>query len=167
MQVARGLQYLHKFNVIHRNLKGTNVSIDSTGQARLADYGLANISLDIMSAPAGAASTISRWLAPELIKHPGSKVFESKPGDIFAFGMLAVEVFTGNVPYDKEGNHKVLGTIRNGIRPSLPQDARDVGLTTEMWNLIQRCWHSEPGNRPTIDQVVDRLETLLNSNEYV
>ena len=114
----------------------------------------------------------ARWLAPEIIKpSPGTTemIMESKPADIFAFAMLAVEVFTGKHPFEGLTSSAAACRIFRGKRPEFPQNAEDVGLTVEMWGLIQRCWHPDPAERPTIDDVVREWEGFLgieHADEY-
>ena len=86
----------------------------------------------------------------------------SKPADVFAFAMLAVEVFTGNVPFWNLKNESVVIQIAGGKRPPKPQAAEQLGLTAEMWRFIEKCWSGNPSKRPTIDEVVSTLEGFVN-----
>ena len=60
-------------------------------------------------------------------------VRESKVADLFAFGMLAVEIFTGEVPFVGQGDEVVVFQILKGGRPKMPENSQEVGLTVEMW----------------------------------
>lgn len=159
--VANGLEYLHDLGIPHGNLKGTNVVIDSNGHARLTEYGLAPINTNpsfVIAATPGSTGT-SRWLAPELITPPPNEntmpVMETKAADVFAFGMLAVEVFTGEVPFvDQRWNEAVTLHISRGGRPKMPRNAHAVGLTVKMWELLESCWKHDPEKRPTMREVV-------------
>ena len=106
----------------------------------------------------------SRWLAPEITEPPRRghvMVRESKAADVFAFGMLAVEIFTGEVPFVEQGEEAVVLQILKGGRPKMPEDAQEVGLTIEMWGLIESCWRQNPKKRPTIKNVVVRWKELI------
>jgi len=76
--------------------------------------------------------------------------------------MLAVEVFTGNVPFGSMKNESVVIHIANGKRPAKPQAAGQLGLTADMWKFIEKCWAANPGRRPTIDEVVSTWEGFVN-----
>ena len=89
---------------------------------------------------------------------------ESKPADVFAFAMFAVEVFTGKIPFDKQKNEAVVASILRGSRPEMPKDAHAVGLTDEMWKLLQRCWQQDPDKRPTMEEVVRRWQKFVGRN---
>ena len=90
---------------------------------------------------------------------------ESKPADVFAFGMLAVEIFTGQIPFVEQENAViVVFQILRGDRPKMPENTHEVGLTVEIWNLIESCWRQDPKKRPTIEEIVARLQELVNKN---
>ena len=104
--VARGLCYLHSSNVIHGDLRGvrspnsrfstvltpsqTNVLVDNSGRARIADFGVATVTQNLNSM--GTASLqrghTLRWTAPEVLN--GEKY--SKEADTFSFAMVMIEV---------------------------------------------------------------------------
>lgn len=137
----------------------------------MTEYGLALINSDpsfTVAATPGAVGT-SRWLAPEIISptRKGSTVpvTETKAADVFAFGMLAVEVFTGKIPFEEQKNETVVLRISQGGRPGMPEDAHAVGLTVEMWNVLESCWHQNPKRRPTMQEVVRRLQKFAENED--
>jgi hypothetical protein len=111
----------------------------------------------MVAATPGAAG-ISRWLAPELINPPRKKGHRQPAGteqaDIFAFAMLAVEVFTERLPFGDVRHETAILMIARGQRPEKPQGAENSGFTPEIWRFIQRCWHQNPAKRPDIKAVV-------------
>jgi len=76
--------------------------------------------------------------------------------------MLTVEVFAGRVPFSDVGKIRAALQIVRGERPGKPQAAEQLGLTMEMWKLIERCWDADPNKRPTIDEVVRTWEGFAN-----
>jgi len=91
---------------------------------------------------------------------------ESKTADVFAFGMCAVEVFTGKLPFGEHRNDVVALRISQGGRPEMPENAQAVGLTGEIWKLLESCWQHDPKRRPTMGEIVMRWERFIgNSNE--
>ena len=142
--------------------------ISGNGKVQVCDYGLNPITSDpafTTAATQGVAAS-PRWLAPEIIDPPNKAsskpVAASKSADIFAFAMLALEVFTGNVPFGGVKTESVVVQIANGKRPAKPQAAEQLGLTAEMWEFIERCWTANPNERPTIDEVVRTWEGFVN-----
>jgi len=141
------------------------------GKAQISDYGLSPIILDprfTIEASSGVAGP-SRWYAPEIIVSLNKRCSEpptaSEPVDIFAFAMLSVEVFTGNVPFGNMRNKFVDVQIVDGKRPNRPQAGEQVGLTEEMWKSIGKCWTEDPNKRPVIDEVVRAWDGFVS--EYV
>ena len=150
-------------------LPQANVVVDQNGRARLTEYGLAPISSDPGFTAFATYECLgnSRWSAPELMKpsHKGkvTTVRESKAADIFSFGMLAVEVFTGKIPFVEQANQEVVFQILGGVRPKTPENAQEVGLTAKMWELIESCWLENPKKRPTIGEVVVRWRKFVDN----
>ena len=92
-------------------------------------------------------------------------VMESKAADVFAFGMFAVEVFTGKVPFEEQKNEAVVLRISQGGRPEMPRDAHAVGLTGEMWSVFESCWRQDPKKRPKIQEVVRKWQKFAGGDE--
>ena len=132
--------------------------------AQVCDYGLS----PLISNPTFAISLrSSRWLAPEIIDPLNSTPpTASKSADVFAFAMLAVEVFTGEVPFGNTTEGLVAVQIASGKRPARPQAAERFGLTVEMWMFIENCWMTNPSNRPTIDEVVRTWGGFVNAEKH-
>ena len=142
--------------------------VSSAGIAQVCDYGLTPITSNPAFAIVAKHGVVEspRWLAPEIIDPPnktGTKpTAASKPADVFAFAMLAVEVFTGKVPFPDMTNGSVVVQILNGKRPVKPPAAEQLGLTTDMWKFIEKCWSANPNKRPTMDEVVRAWERFVN-----
>ena len=136
----------------------------------MTEYGLAPINSDPkfnVEATPGAVGT-SRWLAPEMINPSrdanGMLVVESKPADIFAFAMVVVEVFTGKIPFGEEKNEAVVLRISQGGRPEMPENARAVGLTRDIWKLLESCWQQDTRKRPTIEEVMRKWQKFVDDD---
>ncbi|KAF9644326.1 kinase-like protein, partial [Thelephora ganbajun] len=87
--VAKGLCYLHLRNVIHGDLKGSNILVDDSGHAHIADFGFATVTQNLDSIPSISLQRglTLRWTAPEVLN--GGKY--SKEADIFSFSMVMLE----------------------------------------------------------------------------
>ncbi|CCO36899.1 Serine/threonine-protein kinase dst1 [Rhizoctonia solani AG-1 IB] len=164
--ICSGLKYLHDSGVVHGDLRGANVLISKSGQPRLIDFGLASVTgSNAFSVSSTLAGTV-RWMAPELqvTERQGTTV----EGDIFAFGMTALELFTGLPPFANVNNDiAVLLKYQKGERPSRPPQAkrsnrggdrtRDVcaPMDNETWDLVEKCWSQDPLSRPTADSILE------------
>ena len=91
-------------------------------------------------------------------------VMESKPADVFAFAMFAVEVFTGNIPFEGRTFTTAALDALEGKRPEIPGNAQEMGLTGEMLKFLESCWHQDPEKRPTMEEVVRRWRRFVVRN---
>ena len=70
-QILEGLEYLHVHNVIHRDIKGANVLVDSNGICKLADFGGAKKIYNDANGIFNSLKGTPYWMAPEVIKQSG------------------------------------------------------------------------------------------------
>jgi len=166
--VASGVVYLHEEwekVVIHRDIKASNVLLDSEFNARLGDFGLSRL-YDHGADPhtTHLAGTIG-YLAPEQIRTGKA----TKYSDVFSFGAFLLEVVCGRRPIGREGEYESLILVdcvfecwkRGDIL-----EAKDVNLGTDyvseevelVLKLGLLCSHSEPLVRPSMRQIVQYLE---------
>ena len=95
-QCADGLAYIHGESIVHGDLHAGNILIDKHGQARLADFGLSNLTTANLHeyGPTHERLGVS-WMAPELLKPEqfGLTSMQSTPAsDVYAFGCTGYEV---------------------------------------------------------------------------
>jgi serine/threonine protein kinase len=156
--VAAGLLYLHSFDVVHGDLTGSNILIDSDGKAFLADFGLSNVVAETCG-PLYVTSSIGgsvRWAAPEHFRiSEGSHISTvTKYSDIYSYGSVTLQVLSGKLPYhDLRRDAEVLIELHHGIHPPRPPELAD-----EHWELISQCWAKHPSARPNIKEVSKRVQ---------
>jgi len=153
LEVARGMDYLHKRKIVHRDLKAANLLLDDTGVVKIADFGVACV-LDgagVMTAETGTY----RWMAPEVIEHApyGAKA------DVFSFGIVLWELLTGKVPYSElTPLQAAVGVVQKGLRPPLPPNC-----PPPLADMIRLCWQKSPDVRPTFESLKVKLEELYEA----
>ncbi|KAF9790923.1 kinase-like domain-containing protein [Thelephora terrestris] len=158
--VARGLIYIHSQGMIHGDLKGANILIDQTGQARLADFGLLTIISDptnLLSSSSYTQGGTARWMSPELIAPEDFGMKTSRPtefSDCYSLGMVIYETISGNLPFHEDTDLTVFVKVLKGERPR-----REAGFTTSLWEMLERCWMPQPNHRPSVEDVLRCLET--------
>eukprot|EP00826_Nyctotherus_ovalis_P065013 TRINITY_DN9546_c0_g1_i1.p1 TRINITY_DN9546_c0_g1~~TRINITY_DN9546_c0_g1_i1.p1 ORF type:complete len:303 (+),score=50.86 TRINITY_DN9546_c0_g1_i1:583-1491(+) len=116
-QILEGLEYLHAHNVLHRDIKGANVLVDSNGICKLADFGGAKKIYNKAASENGLHSSLKGtpyWMAPEVIKQTG----HGRQADIWSFGCTVIEMATGNPPWSEHKNiFAVLYLIGQTVNP--------------------------------------------------
>jgi len=151
IQIADGLRYLHSKEIMHGELNGGNVLMDTNGNAYLADFGFLPIVLEFRTAPylSTAIGSSVRWAAPELFEVPSAAdappLQLSMESDIYSFGSIMLQVLSGNIPYHTiKRDDQVLYAIAKGMKPPRPETSN---VTDKHWEFIQQCWSSRQGNR--------------------
>ena len=178
MGVTRGLIYIHDQGMIHGDLKGVglrrleslfylthfsgvkaNVLIDKTGNARLADFGLLTILSDptnILSSTSSIHGGSARWMGPELIDPERFGLENSRPtksSDCYALGMVIYETISGRLPFHQHVDLRVFVKVLAGDRPT-----RGAGFAESLWKMLTQCWTPQPKDRPSIQDILQRLE---------
>jgi len=148
LQIASAMEYLHSLDIIHRDLKSSNVLIGKDGRLVVGDFGLARYARPDGEMTAETGSY--RWMAPEVIRHERY----SHSCDVYSYGMLCYELLTHRVPYnDTTAVSAALRVARSGIRPDLPPTAPHG-----VCDIIQCCWQQDPHARPSFATVCTLLE---------
>ncbi|KAL8051101.1 hypothetical protein ABFS82_06G123100 [Erythranthe guttata] len=166
---ARGLAHLHRTNIIHYNLKSSNILIDEgSGEIKVADYGLARLlpMLDRYVLSSKIQSALG-YMAPEFAC---KTVKITEKCDVYGFGILVLEVLTGKRPVEYMEDDVVVlsdmvrGAVEEG-RVEECVDSRMLGKfpveeAIPVMKLGLICTSQVPSNRPDMDEVVNILEMI-------
>ena len=145
-----------------------NILIDKTGHARLADFGLVTIISDptnLLSSSSYTQAGTVRWTSPELIDPQRFGLEESrrtKSSDCYALGMVMYETISGHFPFHRHGDYTVIVKILAGEHPH-----RGGGFSENVWKLLELCWATQPDQRPSAKDVLQRLDGVSNSFEQL
>ncbi|KAG1730479.1 kinase-like domain-containing protein [Suillus lakei] len=151
-EVAAGLSYLHGEGVVHGDLTGTNVLVDGSGHIRLADFGLAMILVEAENTTFNSCHPGNiRWMAPEVLEDQDEK--PTKEGDIYSYGCVALQVFSGKQPYERiKSAYSVMSAMQRGQKPF---DCMEIdGLDRR---LSSGCFNKTPAKRLMIVEIMGVL----------
>ncbi|KIO31705.1 hypothetical protein M407DRAFT_67620, partial [Tulasnella calospora MUT 4182] len=146
-QTADAINYLHIKDVLHGDIKASNILISREASVLLCDFGLARMTdSDTSSLMKGAGST--RWMAPELF----NKEPKSTETDIHAFGMTIAEVLKGEVPLKHLSSQgAIMLAVMTGERPSEYPRSSSAGIPYDTaWGVAKACWEPDPSERISI-----------------
>ncbi|KAH7927532.1 Pkinase-domain-containing protein [Leucogyrophana mollusca] len=152
-QIGSALNYCHRNNVVHRDLKLQDILISDTGDVKITDFGLSNV-----YSPAECLSTIcsgSYFPAPELIH---GKPYVGPAVDVWSFGIVLYTLVCGKVPFDGESIPALHAKIKRGL---IVYPAR---LSTECKDLLSRMLATNPTLRATLMDVLEHPWMLRDFN---
>ncbi|XP_028764439.1 leucine-rich repeat receptor-like protein kinase PXC2 [Neltuma alba] len=171
--MAKGLAHLHQMNIIHYNLKSTNVLIDCSGEPKIGDFGLVRLLpvLDHCLLSSKIQSALG-YMAPEFACRT---VKLTEKCDVYGFGILVLEVVTGKRPVEYMEDDVVVlcdmvrGALEEGRveqcvdRRLLGNFAAEEAIPVIKLGLI--CASQVPSNRPDMAEAVSILELIQCPSE--
>lgn len=166
--LAKGLAASHHAEVVHRDLKPTNIMIGGDFnliKIKITDFGIAKLveseineaneeMLTHQTTTSGTVIGAIPYMAPEVINNPSNSTY---PADVWSVGAIVYECLTGNRPFGE----KALASIGNILQAKYDEFPSFVTsniqfkvLSEEIIKLIKQCLSLNPDDRPTADQLV-------------
>ncbi|GAV51715.1 hypothetical protein ZYGR_0AF01860 [Zygosaccharomyces rouxii] len=145
-EVLIALKYIHKDNVIHRDIKAANVLITNEGHVKLCDFGVA-AQLNQSSLKRQTMAGTPYWMAPEVIMEGVS--YDTKV-DIWSLGITTYEIATGNPPYCDVEALRAMQLITKSKPPRL--EGRHYSPMLK--EFIALCLDEDPKERLSADDLL-------------
>jgi eukaryotic-like serine/threonine-protein kinase len=141
LQVCNALDYAHMRGLIHRDIKPSNIMIKRNGEVKLMDFGIAHTrNLESLTMPGTLIGTPA-YMSPEQIMGQQLDV----RSDIFSFGIVLYEMFTGAKPFADEETRAVSAKILKDRFAPPRRINRDIPWRLQ-WT-IKKCLRKKPKRR--------------------
>jgi serine/threonine protein kinase len=118
-QVCAGLEYAHSKNILHRDVKPSNIFLESSGRVKLLDFGMARTQESNLTVAGLSPGTLT-YMSPEQVR--GEQVAEAS--DIFCAGIVFYELATGIHPFAAPGSN--VGAVLSAILFQSPTPLKQI-----------------------------------------
>lgn len=174
IDVANGLQYIHEHTrprVVHKDIKSSNILLDGSMRAKIANFGLAKSGCNAITMHIVGTQG---YIAPEYLS---DGVISTKM-DVYAFGVILLELISGKEAIDSNGNvlwasvNKIVDTKEDGkeralirfMDDSLLEESCSMDGVMNVVNVAIACLHKDPTRRPSM---VDIVYALCKSDDLL
>jgi serine/threonine protein kinase len=143
IDICHALDELSKYNIVHRDIKPANILMTLNGQAKLTDFGVAQVGKDSRRSDAKPRTHpgTPRYMSPE---QESSTAYLDQRSDLYSLGLVLYEMLTGQ-------NYKVTRTPARKLNPAVPHTLETV---------LERTLQKEPDQRyqtaATFEQALTR-----------
>ena len=161
-QILKGLINIHKINLIHRDVKGSNILLSEDGTAKLGDFGVGVQLTDEEYRTSKKGSPY--WMSPQVILN---EKYDTKT-DIWSLGITCVELVEGEPPNGDLKPMKVMEKI--ACNPPKVEDIINVDEhTDEFTDFVRLCLEIDPSERPTAAQLIKHpfITKLAQGKKYL
>ncbi|ELP94191.1 protein serine/threonine kinase, putative [Entamoeba invadens IP1] len=156
-----GLEYLHRHNILHRDVKPGNIllvdlSNNAYCNAKISDFGSSKYTVNTLNLTFTKAIGTPSFMSPEILRMEKY----TKQADVYSFAVTMFETFIWDKSYP-ETNKKfeypwlIADFVTSGKRIGKPDN-----MENSVFELISLCWDNNPNQRPTFEQIKSRLEKL-------
>jgi serine/threonine-protein kinase len=128
-QVAQGLAYAHEHDIVHRDVKPSNIMVISDGHVKITDFGIARMASSSVRTQTGMVLGSPKYMSPEQVM---GKAIDQR-SDIFSLGVMLYEMLTGQAPFNGENVNAIMYQTLNAVPP--PPDTLNPAVP-EMVNFI-------------------------------
>ncbi|KAJ7549788.1 hypothetical protein O6H91_07G069100 [Diphasiastrum complanatum] len=177
---AQGLEYIHlhtKEHYVHRDVKTSNILLDSSLRGKVADFGLAKLVLQTGETAVTRVVGTFGYLAPEYLRESQA----TAKSDVYSFGVVLFELITGLEAVSTSriaSARSIVSIVLAALRKSNPLDSSaleeimdpnlcgmyPISCVYEMAILAKQCVEHDPNLRPDMANVVFALSNIVSSS---
>jgi len=145
------MAYLHAQNILHRDIKSSNIMLTEGYNVKIGDFGLSKQSWKNKQFPGRVGTT--HWMAPEILRCEDY----TEAADVYSYGTILWECLTGYIPYKNLSTTQIIGSVGyGGIR--LPCNRSPLG------RLARSCMSHDEYSRPSFPRIVAKLSHIAKLN---
>ncbi|KAG0609773.1 hypothetical protein M758_7G012800 [Ceratodon purpureus] len=173
VRIAVGMKIVHQEGILHRDLKADNVFVFKSDEDNMP-WGAYIGDFDVAESVEGTLF----WRAPEILEGIAERlrlrmekeytleqmqaikgnIPWSPMADVYCYGLTCYEILTGGRPFEGRSREDHFDcVVKQGMRPELP-----ANLNPAIRDLIHRCWHQDPQQRPTFDAILMEFKRILH-----
>ena len=154
IQIADGLNAAHKEDIIHRDIKSSNIMITDNGKVKIMDFGLAKIKGGTQVTKIGTTVGTLAYMSPEQAR--GEEL--DLRTDLWSFGVVLYELLTaGHLPFEEVYDHATLYSIIN--EEHAPVTKYSENCSSSMLRIVDKCLQKDRNDRyQTTSEILEDLE---------
>ncbi|XP_006882884.1 PREDICTED: mitogen-activated protein kinase kinase kinase 4 [Elephantulus edwardii] len=162
-QITVAINVLHEHGIVHRDIKGANIFLTSSGLIKLGDFGCSvKLKNNSQTMPGEVNSTLgtAAYMAPEVITRAKGEG-HGRSADVWSLGCVVIEMVTGKRPWHEyEHNFQIMYKVGMGHKPAIPEK-----LSPEGKDFLSHCLESDPKMRWTASQLLDHAFVKVCTDE--
>ncbi len=159
-QVADGLAKAHSLGVVHRDIKSSNIVVDSDFRPKILDFGLATIQGGDILTKAGSTLGTVAYMSPEQVQ--GREA--DHRADIFSLGVVLYELLAGRTPFKRNSDGASLHAIINESPEPLSRYKADI--SPDLQRIVNKCLSKNPAERyQSAAELASDLRTLIRTGD--
>lgn len=156
LQILRGLDHAHENKIVHKDIKGQNILINTENKIKITDFGIADILEDEMTKTQSLMGT-PQYVAPEVL-NKGESTIQT---DIYSTGILLYELLIGTAPFKGEKPTIIIMKQLNQPLPSVKKQREEIPQSME--NVLIKATAKKLENRyKSAEEMIMDLDTCLD-----
>jgi non-specific serine/threonine protein kinase len=154
VQIGKGLEAAHRNNIVHRDIKCSNIMVTKGGQVKITDFGLAKVQGDTEISKTTSGLGTPAYMSPEQAR--GDEV--DQRADIWSLGVCLYEMLTGELPFKGNFVAAVMYSILND-EPQ-PISTLRAGIPLEVAKIVAKAMARDPDDRyQHMSEFLEHLES--------